>query len=368
MNFCEKLYVGFQRDRYTASDDPRVLGFAVPYDNTKASKKRQETVNYWANNKEECRIIDNTPTRGFKLLEVATRYRTNNKLFRVQDPRGFELEISADCLLELAQNSTIVKGEIIEECVWAQHNGVWLMPTSSEEYKLWTKQAVKGEKTKIEAGNYYVNVGNMLSIFRFEGIYQHTYLEYNHVADKGEWETVDAASYYARQQKQLRITEYHTNVSILMNSGKKPTYIYTEFILDSDGNVKRKEIHARKSHFKNLVPHEDELVPEIKEYVLDVMQWVEGERRSYDIEEGDDRGPTESINGNKRYDGFFKTKEEARAFDYSEIIPMLNASERGYYNSVNTDKISRPYGAYSYYHRDYLSPAVVQTFNVKDKR
>ena len=139
MKFCDKLYVGFQRERYQSSDTPRVLGFAVPYGETKAEKKRMDTVDRWANKKEDNRIIENTPTRGFKLLEVVSRYRTSNKLFRVLDPRGFELEISSDNLLDITIASTIVRGEIIEECVWAQHNGAYLMPTSSDRYQFWAR-------------------------------------------------------------------------------------------------------------------------------------------------------------------------------------------------------------------------------------
>ena len=39
MKFCDKLYVGFQRERYSSADVPRVLGFAVPYGTTKAEQK-----------------------------------------------------------------------------------------------------------------------------------------------------------------------------------------------------------------------------------------------------------------------------------------------------------------------------------------
>lgn len=51
MKFCDKLYVGFQRERYNRDDTPRVLGFAVPYGTTKAEQKRMETVDRWSNKK-----------------------------------------------------------------------------------------------------------------------------------------------------------------------------------------------------------------------------------------------------------------------------------------------------------------------------
>lgn len=43
MKFCDKLYVGFQRERYSTADVPRVLGFAVPYGTTKATRCERES-------------------------------------------------------------------------------------------------------------------------------------------------------------------------------------------------------------------------------------------------------------------------------------------------------------------------------------
>ena len=63
-------------------------------------------------------ILDNTPVAGFKIEKIATRWTTANKLFRVSDPRGFELEIPAKNLLELLNSCTITKGEVIGKCIW----------------------------------------------------------------------------------------------------------------------------------------------------------------------------------------------------------------------------------------------------------
>lgn len=227
MNFSEKLYVGFQRDRYAHAEEPRLLGFAVPYGTTKAEQKRIATVDQWSNNKAEARILDNVPTRGFKLLQVVSRYSTSNKLFRVLDPRGFELEISADNILSLALASTIVRGEIIEECVWAQHNGVYLIPTSDERYRFW-KGIAKGAKTKIEVGKYYVNPSNLLSIFRFEGIFHHTSIECKHVATEGTVERIDNGrnDYWSQRQHIVNITAYQSNVKLSINPKTNPMRNY----------------------------------------------------------------------------------------------------------------------------------------------
>lgn len=363
MKFCDKLYVGFQRERYSSDDTPRILGFAVPYGTTKAEQKRIDTVNRWANNKEDSRIIENKPTRGFKLLEVVSRYSTSNKLFRVLDPRGFELEISSDNLLDLALASTIVKGEIIEECVWAQHGGVYLIPTSSDLYQFWSKGKGK-PNTKIEAGKYYVNVGNLLSVFRFEGIYHHTYMEYKHSATSHDYKTGEnrGAPYYGRERDQLIVTAYNTKVNVKMNSGDKPSYIYTEFVIDKDGNLTRKSIHARKSHFKDLKEYDQELSSEITEFVPDLIQWADRENYYYNT---DKKYDTLTINSSSGFDAFFKTKEEAKSFDYSSVIAKLKPGNGGYRSSVDTSHLSRKS---HYYVETRVHDNATQTFNIVDER
>ncbi len=334
MNFFDKMYVGFQRERYNNDENARILGFAVPYDSTKASKKRQSTVDRWSQKDIEPRILDNIPQRGFKLLEVVSRYSTSNKLFRVLDPRGFELEISSDNLLDIALASTIVKGEIIEECVWASHNGVYLEPVSSERYAFYKNQKKAGP-VKIVPGSYYAPVGNMVSVFRYEGTWQHTYLDYNHIATKGKSSTLDGTgySYYSRPTL-VNVEEFTTNVKIKMNSGNKPVNVYTEFTLDDEGNVTRKAVHIRKSHFKNMLSF-DNPTKEMEDYTPDMLQWVHRDGYYYSSEDGADTVISNSSTINAAY---FKTKEEAKSFDYSDIINKINPSD-SYSRSVDVTRI-----------------------------
>lgn len=360
MKFSNQLYVGFQRERYATSDEPRLLGFAVPYGETKAEKSRMEAVDNWANAsrhkdqfKDDSRIIDNVPTRGFKLLEVVRRYSTNNKLFRVLDPRGFELEISADNLLELALKGTIVRGEVVEECVWAQNNGVYLLPTTSEEYKYSLKP-----KGKIEAGCYYVSVGNLLSVFRFEGTFYHTYLEVSHKPIKARKGEVTPRSGYCNSRQQLVLTEYDTNVSI--NMANKSSYIYTEFVLNHEGNVDRKIIHARKSHFKSLESCEAyKVTNEMVDYAPELTQWADWQKDNKENLIG-------PINA---YNAFFKSKEDARSFDYSEIIAKIKG-ETSYYGGLSAKNIAEIAGGHSSYssYDAVISPDVVQNYHIEDKR
>lgn len=64
------------------------------------------------------KILDNTPVSGFEIFEVATRYSTSNKLFRVKDPRGFVTEITAKALLGILLGGSVINGAIQDLCVW----------------------------------------------------------------------------------------------------------------------------------------------------------------------------------------------------------------------------------------------------------
>lgn len=64
------------------------------------------------------RIIDNVPTVGFTITGSVGRVSTSNKLWRVLDPRGFELEISTSCFEDLILNGDILLGVIQNPCIW----------------------------------------------------------------------------------------------------------------------------------------------------------------------------------------------------------------------------------------------------------
>jgi len=64
------------------------------------------------------RVLSNEPLTGFEIFEVATRYSTSNKVFKVKDPRGFVTEITAKSLLGIILDGTIKNGVIQDACVW----------------------------------------------------------------------------------------------------------------------------------------------------------------------------------------------------------------------------------------------------------
>lgn len=63
-------------------------------------------------------IIDNVPLEGFRIQHSVSRYGTSNKLWRVLDPRGFELEITTGTMEDLVMGGVIDKGLIVGPCIW----------------------------------------------------------------------------------------------------------------------------------------------------------------------------------------------------------------------------------------------------------
>jgi hypothetical protein len=138
-------YVGFQAR--TGDDVP--LGFMTPDGTDAAATKRKATVDNWAGGgyyggatkppKIASTTYENKPLSGFKLGREIRRYASwgqGNVKWRIEDPRGFELEISSPNFASIILCTTLEQGEILEECVWARQGSEnVLLPVSSEEYK-----------------------------------------------------------------------------------------------------------------------------------------------------------------------------------------------------------------------------------------
>lgn len=162
MKYFNQYYIGMRTDEPTASGKP--LAFAVPDGNDSAAKKRKRTVDAWtmgffsANDfagrprsdiKEMGEIYDNRPMTGFRLTEWNGRYITDNKVVRVLDPRGFELEIYIPNLMDLILNCKVDHGLIQDELVWLRdgaHNR--LVRTADPVFDQAKQAAADGKKKK----------------------------------------------------------------------------------------------------------------------------------------------------------------------------------------------------------------------------
>jgi hypothetical protein len=178
----EKVYVGFQGRRH---QDEVPLGFMTPYTTDKAGDNRRATVDRWAkgrgyggNKTFNGVILENKPMIGFKIGRAIRRsggWNSSGAAFiRIEDPRGFELEITIENLAMCMNGNIIEDGELVQECVWGRDgNKNILLPTNSDPYKdsVTTKSAIDsaislrnvkpGDKIKLITGEEGIYLGSL---------------------------------------------------------------------------------------------------------------------------------------------------------------------------------------------------------------
>lgn len=118
------------------------LGFITPWGDDAAAAKRMATVDAWAKRGYNTKsltpvVIDNVPLSGFKMTtEIRSSSYGGVDKWRIEDPRGFELEITSGNLAELLSVGMIDRGEIMDQCVWARYGqSNILLSTETAEYK-----------------------------------------------------------------------------------------------------------------------------------------------------------------------------------------------------------------------------------------
>lgn len=136
----DKYYVGVRaRDEDDVKEIP--LGFATPNTGDAAFLKRKATVDNWTGSAKGTRFetFDNVLVEGFRISQSVRRYGWNgggNVLWRIEDPRGFELEISSANFASIVDCATIDKGVISGKCVWGREGAInILLPEASEPYQ-----------------------------------------------------------------------------------------------------------------------------------------------------------------------------------------------------------------------------------------
>ena len=150
------MYVGYQKR--TEDGEEIKLGFAtyLPLNDTKKQKdayeKRKSTVDAWhetmvydyktrtrtASGLETNTIDNSVALDGFKIANHVRRYGWGggNVVWRIEDPRGFELEISSANMASILDTTTLVHGVISGKCIWGWTGGkVVLLPEDSQPYK-----------------------------------------------------------------------------------------------------------------------------------------------------------------------------------------------------------------------------------------
>lgn len=192
----EMVYVKFQRRK--RKDDDYLLGFMTPYDpDDPKFKDTKHTVDRWSSHGNRKSLVDkqawvgyNEPMKGFKILHTVSRSMTSNKVWRIRDPRGFELEISSYNLSQMLPKVVIERGTIKDECVWCRNsNGDnWLIPTDCKEYEE-AKAYTEVRNTRISLRD--VDPGDIVTLHDGRNI---QYLGgFYYVYDKSGWASAEGA-------------------------------------------------------------------------------------------------------------------------------------------------------------------------------
>jgi hypothetical protein len=182
MKIFDNSYVGVKQPDSDGPAGTNPLAFLTPYEDNAAGKKREETVvnwtagrYYWGGTTDETdldlRMVKNTPRLGFHIVGFASRNTTSNKLARVYDPEGYDLEISIDNLIEIMQHSTIINGAIQSKCQWARDGANnWLLVSGSTM----EKNAIReGQVFKAEIGDQFVGTYDCEFVYLGRGYVQH---------------------------------------------------------------------------------------------------------------------------------------------------------------------------------------------------
>lgn len=172
VRFYDKLYVGVQNKKSFNTENPP-LAFATQVGTDKAWEKRKKTVDDWAGysnrgsyqwneetrkseyvppapQTEEGFYIDNEFVAGFYFEKSVTRWETSNKWFAINDPRGFQLQISAENLGDILLNSHISKGMLVGKFKWAKNGAnIFLCREDHPDYLAHKNPVIPKEKVKV---------------------------------------------------------------------------------------------------------------------------------------------------------------------------------------------------------------------------
>ena len=197
-----QLYVGFQeRQRVDVIDEekprtkenfnrvPYALGFITPYEDNAAGRKRQETVDRWAKERNcdgryidgkwvrdeqakkpehETRIIPNDQLAGFKLAEEVRRtyWGGGNVVWRIEDPRGFEIEISSANLARIIEEVGILPGGVIPgKCIYGRlGKDNIIIPEGTELWNRSVKDAEELSRRAKSVSKNQVQVGSVCEL------------------------------------------------------------------------------------------------------------------------------------------------------------------------------------------------------------
>ncbi|PHS22221.1 MAG: hypothetical protein COA84_13770 [Robiginitomaculum sp.] len=293
MRFQKQMYVGFQKSQR----EDCLLGFSIPVATGKGFENRKNTVDGWRDKKIEPKIFDNDPHFGFQIIDVVARHR-GNKVYRLKDPRGFELEITAQNVLDIIAECTLTKGVIADKMLWA---GAYLAREASKDYQ----DHLAGPKTwKLSPGMVLTNeVNNVL--YKYMGKFHYAALGFDNETyyPEGHYYHNNGSYYssYGYNRNRNNGVKGEVTPTYTLNTQSKTAFaVYAKRTINKDGKVSKKVTYdLRKSHILHLRPVDTAFGKD----KLKTNEWIDWEIASH--------------GGHKSYGNshmLFADKKEANAF------------------------------------------------------
>lgn len=143
INHTIKIYDQSYVNFYVREHENIPLGYMTHYEPKApaAFQKRKDSIDrsaaYSGRRQMNGIIIDNKPMIGFRISRSLRRlgWDNRNTYIRIEDPRGFEIDISVANMIMLTDNNLLENGEILRECVWGRDgNTNILLPVNSTPY------------------------------------------------------------------------------------------------------------------------------------------------------------------------------------------------------------------------------------------
>jgi hypothetical protein len=185
----KELYIGLQvrkasREVVSADGSKNIaLGF-MTYKNSEGKIQHNDTLEKWRDQDLLRIAANNDPIEGFIIAGFVTRYSTSNKYFRIEDPRGYQLEISAENLCDILKCCTVENGVIKDKLVWGWNNNLFLYKYDTDDY--WEGIDNFDITSNPSIPLKQIKIGNTIKLRNgIEGIYcgLYHYLDYNYRND-----------------------------------------------------------------------------------------------------------------------------------------------------------------------------------------
>lgn len=223
------------------------LAYVTYYEKNAAFEKRKATGTSWAHGyrgnkiENEPVIITNELLSGYKIIDKAVRWVTDNIVWRIRDPRGFEFEIYSGNMMEIIKCAEIKNGEILTKCILGREGGKnVLLPETSEPYRIGVEfTSKKDNKIKVKD----INVGDIITLknsnkYIYLGSYYGIYVDHHDYNGKFEPKCTVKKYFFVKStdKKSFKIDAYAA-LNIIEVEPKNDNTDYKKYVNDYLTNI-----------------------------------------------------------------------------------------------------------------------------------